>query len=76
MQKQWESIKDFIDKERFESVRFLLVKQERDAKIWRDGCILYFQTFSKKPIPAGLERPEHELDYFINHKYTDIAGIR
>ncbi|MBP1666428.1 MAG: alpha-glucuronidase, partial [Bacteroidetes bacterium] len=76
MQDQWESIKVFIDKERFESVKALLVKQERDAKIWRDGCILYFQTFSKKPIPADLEKPEHDLDYFINHKYTDIPGIR
>ena len=76
MQDQWESIKVFIDKERFESVKALLVKQERDAKIWRDGCILYFQTFSKKPIPADLEKPEHDLDYFINHKYTDIPGIK
>jgi alpha-glucuronidase len=75
MQVQWESIKGFIDKERFETVKALLVKQERDAKIWRDGCILYFQTFSKKPIPADLEKPEHDLDYYINHKYTDIPGI-
>jgi len=75
MQNQWESIKGFIDNDRFETVKTLLIRQERDAKIWRDGCILYFQTFSKKPIPADLEKPEHDLDYYINHKYTDIPGI-
>jgi hypothetical protein len=36
-----------------------------DAVEWRDGCILYFQTFSKLPIPAGLEKPQHDLEYYI-----------
>lgn len=75
MQAQWESLKNFIDKERFESVKSLLVKQERDAKIWRDACILYFQTFSKRPLPEGLEKPEHDLEWYIAHRYTDILGI-
>lgn len=75
MQVQWESLKDFIDMERYESVRSLLVKQERDAKIWRDACILYFQTFSKRPLPEGLEKPEHDLEWYKAHRYTDILGI-
>ncbi|MGI6322876.1 MAG: alpha-glucuronidase family glycosyl hydrolase [Bacteroidales bacterium] len=75
MQAQWESLKNFIDKERFESVKSLLVKQERDAKIWRDACILYFQTFSKRPLPEGLEKPEHDLEWYMAHRYTDILGI-
>jgi alpha-glucuronidase len=52
-----------------------LVKQERDARIWKDGCILYFQTFSKRPIPEGVEKPEKTLDYYRNYRYTDIPGI-
>ncbi len=56
-------------------VRSLLVKQERDARIWKDACITYFQTFSKRPIPAGVEKPEHDLAWYMAHRYTDIPGI-
>ena len=76
MQSEWEKTKGIVDDERFEQVKRLLVNQERDARIWKNGCILYFQTFSKRPIPAGVETPEHDLKYYMNHKYTDIPGIR
>lgn len=76
MRKEWQELKYCVDNERFEQVSELMAKQERDAKIWRDGCVLYFQTFSRRPIPEGLEKPEHPIEYYINHKYTDIPGIR
>ncbi len=76
MQEEWNKSKDFIDKERYEQVQALLIKQERDAKIWRDGCLLYFQTYSKKPLPDGIEKPEHDLEYYMTYRYTDIPGIR
>jgi alpha-glucuronidase len=75
LQEQWDLSQNAIDPERFEMVKALLVKQERDAKIWRDACILYFQTFSKRPIPEGVAKPEHDLDYYRNYRYTDIPGI-
>jgi alpha-glucuronidase len=75
LQSEWEKSKGFIDKERFEEVAALLVKQERDARIWKDGCILYFQTFSKRPIPEAVEKPEKTLDFYNNYRYTDIPGI-
>ncbi|MGQ9619888.1 MAG: alpha-glucuronidase family glycosyl hydrolase [Bacteroidales bacterium] len=73
---EWKSVKECIDNERYEQVVNLMFKQERDAKIWRDACILYFQTFSRCPLPEKLEKPENELDYYINLRYTDIPGIR
>ncbi len=76
LRSEWGKMKNFVDTERFEKVENLLLKQERDAKIWRDGCLLYFQTFSKRPFPENLEKPEHDLNYYITHKYTDIPGIR
>ena len=76
LRREWDSVKDAIEPERFEKVKVLLSMQERDASLWRDGCLLYFQTFSKRPFPAGFEKPEHELDYYIQHKYTDVPGIR
>jgi len=76
MRKEWQSLENCIDRERYEMVSELMAKQERDAIIWRDGCILYFQTFSRMELPSGLEKPAFTLDYYINHKYTDIPGIR
>jgi alpha-glucuronidase len=76
LRSEWDLVRDAIDTERFEKVRELLSMQERDARLWRDGCLLYFQTFSKKPFPAGFEKPEHELNYYMQHKYTDVPGIR
>jgi len=76
MQSEWEAVRYKIDNERFETVKGLLLKQERDATIWKDGCLLYFQTFSKRAFPAGIDKPEHELNFYINHIYTDVPGIR
>jgi alpha-glucuronidase len=72
---QWELCESQIDPERFEVVNSLLAKQERDAKIWRDACILYFQTFSKRPVPDGVEKAPHDLNYYKAYRYTDIPGI-
>ncbi|GAB4191321.1 MAG: alpha-glucuronidase family glycosyl hydrolase [Thermoflexibacter sp.] len=62
MQEQWISIKPFIDKEIFTDVLGRLQIQHREAVWWRDACVLYFQTFSKKPIPEPLEKPKTTLE--------------
>jgi alpha-glucuronidase len=64
MQREWDKLEAYVDAERFAQVKALLIVQERDAVIWRDSCVLYFQTFSGKPIPAGYEKPKHNLDYY------------
>lgn len=64
MQRDWDKLEVNVDAERFAQVKALLIVQERDAVIWRDSCVLYFQTFSGKPIPAGYEKPKHDLDYY------------
>lgn len=71
MQHEWDKLEPFVDAERFTQVKALLKIQERDAVIWRDSCVLYFQTFSGKPIPAGYEQPKHDLEY-----YKTLARIR
>ena len=50
MRKLWDSMEGKIDAERFNHVKQLLKVQEDEAIWWRDGCVLYFQTFSKRPI--------------------------
>ncbi len=64
MRKEWNSLEGLIDQERFEHVKALLKVQEDEATWWRDGCLLYFQTFSKLPIPDKYEQPKHSLDYY------------
>ncbi|GHT55536.1 xylan alpha-1,2-glucuronidase [Bacteroidia bacterium] len=49
-QKQWEEMKPYIDKERFEAVAAKLKIQVADAIVWRDVCLGYFQIFSKMDI--------------------------
>jgi alpha-glucuronidase len=70
MQKEWSGVKGIIDNDRFEKVKALLVEQEENARVWRDACLLYFQTFSKKPIPVNFEKPEHPLEYYKALKYS------
>jgi alpha-glucuronidase len=61
-QKTWDRMEAFVDHERFSHVQSRLRIQARDAVWWRDACLLYFQTYSKLPIPYELERPIHDLE--------------
>jgi alpha-glucuronidase len=57
----WASLSGVIDPERHEAISKKLAIQERDAVWWRDACLLYFQTFAKRPLPAGVEKPAKTL---------------
>lgn len=61
-QKVWDRLESCIDAERFRAVQSKLRIQSRDAVWWKDACLLYFQTFSKQPIPYEIERPVHDLE--------------
>lgn len=76
MQKNWLSLKGKIDEERFTEVASLLDLQYEEASIWRDACVLYFQTFSKRPIPATLPQPKNSLDYYKKLSYPHAPGIK
>ena len=71
----WDSLAEFVDAARFEHVRALLVIQEKEARWWRDACLLYFQTFSRLPIPAEYEQPAESLDYYRNLTHYYVPGI-
>ncbi len=62
--KDWAAMKDKIDPERYEAVAKKLVIQERDAIVWRDACLLYFQTFSKRGLPTRVEKAAKSLDEY------------
>jgi alpha-glucuronidase len=52
--REWADLADVIDPERHADAAKKLAIQERDAVWWRDAVLLYFQTFSKRPLPAVL----------------------
>jgi alpha-glucuronidase len=75
MQKTWNSLEGKIDPERFAHVKSFLAIQEKEARWWRDACLLYFQTFSKRPLPAGVEKPEHTLEFYMKQDAKFVPGI-
>jgi alpha-glucuronidase len=62
--KDWDALAGVIDAKRHAAAAKKLAIQERDAEYWRDACLLYFQTFSKRPLPAGVEKPQKTLEEF------------
>lgn len=76
MQKKWDTLRDELDKERYEHVRQLLAIQEKEAVWWRNSCLLYFQQFSKLPLPEGVEKANHPLSYYEQLEFPFAPGIK
>ncbi len=74
MRQQWAALRPYVDEERFEHVTMLLAVQEQEAVWWRDACLLYFQTFSKMPIPVRYEQPDRTLEYYRSLKFPYAPG--
>lgn len=51
MRHKWATLEKDIDPDIFLHVQEKLATQEKDAALWRDTCLGYFQKFSKMPIP-------------------------
>ncbi|WP_206106030.1 alpha-glucuronidase [Olivibacter sp. XZL3] len=62
-QKVWDKVQHDVDEQRFKEVQSKLRRQARDAQVWKDACLLYFQQFSRRPIPSELERPVYDLEF-------------
>jgi len=74
MQRAWDSLRDRIDPARFTHVAERLARQEQSARDWRDACLLYFQTFSRRPLPAGVEPPAHPLEHYRSLRLRHMPG--
>ena len=74
MQQTWNSFEKMVDKQRFTQVKMLLAIQEQEAEWWRDACLLYFQTFSKLPIPKELPQPAKTLEYYKSLSFPFAPG--
>ncbi len=72
----WKSMENYVDEERFKEVQMLLDIQYKEAKWWRDACLLYFQQFSGMPLPETVEKPTKSLEYFQSLKFPYAPGIK
>jgi alpha-glucuronidase len=71
----WAGLEGHVDPQRFQAITALLNRQEQEAKWYRDGCVLYFQTFSKLPIPSGYEKPAHDLATYMNPNFIPMPAL-
>lgn len=46
-------------------------RQAKDARWWRDACLLYFQQYSGMPLPPDSPAPTHTLDALMRY-HLDI----
>lgn len=60
-QQIWKDMRPYVDAERYQAVAERLDIQARDAVWWKDACLEYFRTFSKKKYPEGVEPPVFTL---------------
>ena len=74
MRQAWNAQSGRVDAERFAQVAAFLAIQEQEAKWWRDACIAYFQSLSKRPLPAGAAPPAHALEYYQSLKFPYTPG--
>ena len=70
-QKTWDKTKPYVDDQRFTEVQQKLRKQCINAQKWKDAVLLYFQQFSRRPIPWDIERPVHNLDDLIKTNFYE-----
>lgn len=66
--KTWESIKPYIDENRYQHMLLRFDRQAKDAWWWRDACLLYFQQFSKRRLPVDCPAPRHTLKELMDYK--------
>ena len=61
MRDTWATLAPYVDEERYAETAAFLAIQEKEARWWRDACLAYFQSLSKRPLPSGFAPPERTL---------------
>ncbi|UGU15656.1 alpha-glucuronidase [Sinomicrobium kalidii] len=75
-QATWNKMKPYVNEQQFQEVSMLLNIQLKEAKWWRDACMLYFRTFSKREFPEEMEKPSRTLAYYRSLKFPYAPGIK
>ncbi|NJB85117.1 alpha-glucuronidase [Lewinella marina] len=73
---EWASLEGQVDAERHREVSQYLTIQQREAEWWKNACLAYFQTHSRRPFPEGVEAPPHDVEHYQSLDYPYAPGIR
>lgn len=68
-QQNWISLRTMVDERRFQEVNEKFTLQTKNAVMWKDACILYFQQFSRRPVPAGIAPPQYGLEFLEQYDF-------
>jgi alpha-glucuronidase len=60
----WSTLAPYVDNQRYRLTADFLAIQEKDAEWWRGASIAYFQSFSRRPLPAGVAPPPDTLAHY------------
>jgi alpha-glucuronidase len=74
MQRTWQSLAPYVDRERHRKAATFLSIQRREAQWWRDASIAWFQSLSKLPLPPGEEPPAQSLEYYQALRFPHAPG--
>lgn len=74
MQHRWAGLKGKVDARRWAEVRDFLAIQREEAQWWRDASIAYWQSWSKRPLPAGHLAPPQPLRYYEAIRTPNAPG--
>ncbi|MBW8880484.1 MAG: alpha-glucuronidase, partial [Asticcacaulis sp.] len=74
MRATWAQMEPYVDHDRFVAVSSNLAIQQREAQWWRDACIAYFQSVSKRPLPAGYAAPPETVEQYRSRKFPYAPG--
>lgn len=74
MNTTWNKMEQYVDADRFKEVQMLLGIQNKEAKWWRDACLLYFKQFSGRELPSEIEKPTQTLEHFKSLKFPFAPG--
>lgn len=75
MQKTWQTMQEYVNPQVFEKTNMLLNIQLKEAKQWRNACLLYFQQFSKMDFPDFIPEMTKDLNYYKSLKLPYAPGI-
>ncbi|WP_421739033.1 alpha-glucuronidase family glycosyl hydrolase [Caulobacter sp.] len=75
MGRTWAGMAPYVDAERHGQVTDFLAIQKHEAQWWRDASVAWFQSFSKRPLPAGEAPPPHSLEYYEGLSFPYAPGI-
>lgn len=74
MAADWAKLKPYVDDERFQLTADYLRIQTRDAWLWRDASLAYFQSVSGMALPTGVKKPAHSLHCYEGLEWPYAPG--